>query len=172
MHQPKVREAIIFAIPMTHSSHSFPLSLMKAFALQCVLKNSCFLLKQEKHFTALWMGFSKSQQKELSLLHVTHLLVLLFIPTKSESNPLRKKSNIQLWKKVNQKVNLWWHTPARLDITILKDRFFLKNPVQKHTSRLFNKEIHQNGFITPLLRSVHIVGRTCGPTPLPDEMMQ
>ena len=35
-----------------------------------------------------------------------HLLVLLFIPNKYESNPLKNKGNISLWKKVKQKVNL------------------------------------------------------------------
>ena len=37
---------------------------------------------------------------------MTYLLVHIFIPTKYESNPLKNKGNIQLWKKVNQKVNL------------------------------------------------------------------
>ena len=55
------------------------------------------------------------------------LLVLLFIPTKYESNPSKNKGNIKLWKKVNQKVNLGRRLPdARLDITILKDGFFKK----------------------------------------------
>ena len=73
---------------------------------------------------------------ELSLLHVTHLLVLLFIPTKYESNPLKNNGNIQLWKKVN----LGRHpTPARPDIAILKDRFFLKNPSKKAIEKVINK---------------------------------
>ena len=95
----------------------------------CILWNNCITRKMPM---ALGMGFSKSQWKELFLLHVTHLLILLFIPTKYESNPLKKKGNIQLWKKVNQKVNSKrcpmpaHQTPARQDIAILKDRFFLK----------------------------------------------
>ena len=39
-------------------------------------------------------------------LHVTYLLVVFFIPTKYESNRPKNKGNIQLRKKVNQKVNL------------------------------------------------------------------
>ena len=59
--------------------------------------------------------------------------VLLFIPTKYESNPLKNKGNITL-KKVNQKVNLGRRPPARPtptcpDIAILKDGFFEK-PIQ------------------------------------------
>ena len=45
----------------------------------------------------------------MSLLHGKHLLVLLFIPTKYERNPLKNKGNIKLWKNVNQKVNQGWH---------------------------------------------------------------
>ena len=55
---------------------------------------------------ALWTGFSKSQWKELSLFHVTHLMVLFFIPTHIWKLSTEEKGNIQLWKKVNQKVNL------------------------------------------------------------------
>ena len=73
---------------------------------------------------------------------MTRLLVLLFIPTKYESNPLKKKGNIQFWKKINQKVNLRrCPTPARQmpahpDIAILKDWFFFKKPVQKGIPKL------------------------------------
>ena len=50
-------------------------------------------------------GTPKRSQLELSLLHVTHLLVVLSIPTKYESNRLKNNGNTTL-KKVNQKVNL------------------------------------------------------------------
>ena len=59
-------------------------------------------------------GTPKRSQLELSLLHVTHLLVVLFIPTKYESNRPKNKCNIQLWKKVNQKVTLG-HPDVRED---------------------------------------------------------
>ena len=36
-------------------------------------------------------GFLNNEESELSLLHVKHLLVLLFIPTKYGSNPLKNK---------------------------------------------------------------------------------
>ena len=37
-----------------------------------------------------------SKKSELSLLHATCLLVLIFIPTKFESNPLKNKGSISL----------------------------------------------------------------------------
>ena len=63
-------------------------------------------------------------------MHVKHLLVLLFIPTKYESKLLKNKVNIYLLKKVNQKVNFGRHPmPAHPNIAILKDGF--KNLFEK-----------------------------------------
>ena len=65
---------------------------------------------------------------ELSLLPVTHLLVLLFIPTKYESNPLKNKGNISkrlTWEEPHRS------TPTRLPtrvLAILKDGFL--KPIQ------------------------------------------
>ena len=50
--------------------------------------------EQEKGLTAFWIGLLNNEESELSLLHIKkHLLVLLFILTKYESNPLMEKGN-------------------------------------------------------------------------------
>ena len=49
-------------------------------------------------FKKLWEVTPKRSQLELSLLHVTHLLVVLSIPTKYESNRLKNNGNTTLKK--------------------------------------------------------------------------
>ena len=83
-------------------------------------------------------------------------MILLFIPTKYRSNPLKIKVTYHFEKKVKQKVNLRWHPQARPDIAILKDQFLKnlsKNVMWLPTLLWSNVFLHRNGLITTALPS-------------------